>query len=151
MLFGASRNFDFIDITIFCHGIYYKSPFKFFNYLFFLLLKYQWLTSHDFMYSFRSAKLSNWLSMHYYLRIYYLSIYYLSIYYLNIYYLSIYYLSIYYLSWKAKHPYKLFIELKFEKSATKTAKNCMKITRCYVSMNLYSCYNGQSECLKWQI
>ena len=37
-LFGASSNFDFIDITIFCHGIYYKSPSKFLNYLFFCFL-----------------------------------------------------------------------------------------------------------------
>ena len=32
--FGALSNFDFINITMFCKGIYYKSPFKFFNYLF---------------------------------------------------------------------------------------------------------------------
>ena len=60
------------------------------------------MTSHDFMYIFRSAKMSNWLSVHYYL-------------------------SIYYWSLKAKHPCKLFIELKLEKSATKTEKQYMKI------------------------
>ena len=34
LLSGASSNFDFIGIIIFCHDIYHKSPFTLFNYLF---------------------------------------------------------------------------------------------------------------------
>ena len=38
-----------------CHGIYYKSSFKIFDF-FFLPFKYPWLRSHDFMYIFKSGK-----------------------------------------------------------------------------------------------